>query len=246
MARSRALAALTLVLTCTIVIGLTAALGTSAVARVDRYSFEHLMPGRGTVVADVGLNSVGQPAVGLKPRDPHLARQAHFVWGPFSRLFATVFVIALSLYGYRRRRDVRAPIAWLIGYGVANLAAFAFQHLVRRPDIIVFTPHLSYRVSDYAASFPSGYSVRVVFSVLVVCALWPRLGLLAAPLALVVLAAIVAGGSHLPTDVVAGSALAVASYVIGAGVVGLGASTLRAAYGGRAKKSAPPLDLAQQ
>ena len=218
----------------TVVVGLTLSLGTSTIKRVDRYSVEHLMPGHASVFAYVGINTAGEPAVALEPRDPHLARETHYVWGPFSRLFATVLLIGLCGYAYFRRRSTGAVVGWLVGYGIANVGALAFQHIVRRPDILLGTQHLTYSVSDYAASFPSGYSVRVVFGALVVCALWPRLVVLAAPFALFVLTAIVAGGSHLPTDVAAGAAVAVASYILGQGVGRAAAAKLSSTSAGRA------------
>ena len=207
--------------------GLASALTTTPIRNIDRYSAQHLMPGRPSIPAYLQITPAGKPEVALLEPHPGLARKAHYVWGPFSRLFATVLVLAFCTYAVVRRREKARPIGWLAGFGLANLAAFVMQDRLRRPDLVFHTAsNFRYSVDAYAASFPSGYSVRVVFAALVACALWRRAILIAAPVTLAVLVAIVGGGSHLLTDMIAGVAIATGSYLLGDGAATRLASAL--------------------
>jgi membrane-associated phospholipid phosphatase len=195
-----------------LVAGLAIGLGHPPILQADRYAIEHLTPGTERRPLGYARTSDDRVVVFTTDRHPGIARKAHFVWGPFSRLFGTMLVVLLCAVAAWRRRTAIRPAVWLAGYAVANVAAGLMQAFVRRPPIVIHDLGVPALVTTYHASFPSGYTVRAVFAMLVAFAIARTLGLVALGVVLVVTAAVVVGGSHLLTDVVAGTIIAVGAF----------------------------------
>jgi membrane-associated phospholipid phosphatase len=94
----------------------------------------------------------------------------------------------------------RAAVALAGAYVVAAAIEVIVKSAVTRPTLAAHT----IQIIGFDDSFPSGHTIRAVFVVSAVAALWPKARIWAAAWAVCAIAFVELGGLHVPSDIVGG------------------------------------------
>lgn len=166
---------------------------TGALAGVDQWAVDHLMPGieRGR---KPGLLDAAVPLLHADWSSP-VRVAANVVTLPAQGLVSLAILLLLLL-----RREPRWLAAWLGG----NLVELLSKELIVRPPLE--GPHG--HVPGFDSSFPSGHTFRAVILAVALAAVWPRARPLLAAWAAAALVLLEAAGQHVPSDIAGGVVLA--------------------------------------
>jgi membrane-associated phospholipid phosphatase len=170
--------------------GLAALVAAGALARVDQWAVNHLMPGAEFQHANGGLLE------GLVPL-------LHSRWGSVYEIAANIVTLPASFL-------VSLAIVFACSrvLGVALVAAVAVEVLCKE---VLMRPALydgSFHIAAFDSSFPSGHALRTVLVAAAVAWRWPRTRYIATAWAIASIVLLQLAGWHTPTDIAGGVVLA--------------------------------------
>jgi membrane-associated phospholipid phosphatase len=172
---------------------------------VDRFAVDHLMPG-------LDARHSGKPSL-LQALSPVSRQRGPFdlaadAWlypasVPVSGLIVTVAAAAL----WRRGRRIE-PALWLGALVVGTAIEVLVKGTVKRQALFATDDGARIHVIAFDDSLPSGHALRSAILVAAIAVTWQRYGPVALAWAVTVPPLLLLAGWHTPTDIVAGSVLA--------------------------------------
>lgn len=167
---------------------------------IDQWAVQHTMPG----AVFTGKPTLADAIVPLLGAQWHGALHiaSELVSLPASFMPATAIVAAACLT--MRGRSARALAA---AFAVANAVEVLVKSTLTRPSLYAHSVHLT----GFAASYPSGHTIRTVLVAVAVAWAWPRFTRLAAVWAVGSIVLLELGGQHVPSDIAGGLLVAAAA-----------------------------------
>jgi membrane-associated phospholipid phosphatase len=179
-------------------IGLALLVGVGALAGVDQWSVDHLMP---------GLSHTGATQSMVEAIVPLLHAHWHTWLGVAGNLVTLPAQVTIStalagacLVVLWRRGNPRAAIAWAAAWFVGNVLEVVFKSTITRPLL----HDGAHPLPGLDSSYPSGHTLRSVLLTALIATVWPRAARWAAAGAAAVLVFLEIDGFHVPTDIAGG------------------------------------------
>ena len=161
--------------------------------RIDQWAVDHAMPGAAfsgkPTFADAIVPLLGahwHPAL-------HAVSEIVTVPASFTPALAIVAVACARVRG-------RAAAALAAAFVAGNVVEVVVKASLTRPDLYAHGAPLS----GFAASYPSGHTIRTILVALAVAWAWPRLEWWAVAWAAASIALLLLAGQHVPSDIAGG------------------------------------------
>jgi membrane-associated phospholipid phosphatase len=167
---------------------------------IDQWAVQHTMPGA-VFTGKPTLADAIVPLLGAQWHGAlHIASELVSLPASFTPATAIVATVCLTIRG-------RAAIALAAAYAAANAVEVLVKSTLTRPSLYAHSVHLT----GFAASYPSGHTIRSVLVAVAVAWAWPRFARLAAAWAVASIVLLELGGQHVPSDIVGGLLVAAAA-----------------------------------
>lgn len=167
---------------------------------IDQWGVQHTMPGAVFTGKPTFADAI-IPLLGVYWHGGlHVASELVSLPASFTPATAIVATACLTIRG-------RSAVALATAYAVANAVEVLVKSTLTRPPLYTHSVHLT----GFAASYPSGHTIRSVLVAVAVAWAWPRFARLAAIWAVGSIVLLELGGQHVPSDIAGGLLVAAAA-----------------------------------
>jgi membrane-associated phospholipid phosphatase len=182
---------------------LGALVAAGATSGVDQFSVDHLMPGLYPYVLGHGGFVIWGHSVISNP-NRIINRLGDTVTAPASFGPATALAAVLLGLDVLVRRRLQTALVFGAGYLLGNLVEFAGKYVLVRPPLYVGSDVARLPIWKFAASFPSGHTIRALLLVAILGAVCPALRFVGLAWLAAVVVLLEIAGTHTPTDIAGG------------------------------------------